>query len=208
MQSDIQRAKSGRDLNAATRGFYSAADVNAGGAANASGLKFDCRDGCALCCVFRVMVRAHEVFVIAEHINESFSAADREALLQRLQAHQARVKSMSADEHKATNVPCPLLVNSRCSVYRVRPFGCRSHHSYDVSVCQYSHDNPRDLEFPGARHPEYLALWMTMSAHAHGAFESAGFDDAEYELGGALLAALLNPASVKRWRDRKKPLLS
>lgn len=46
-----------------------------------------------------------------------------------------------------------------------------------------------------------------MSGQAHGVFEASGFDRQSYELGTALLAALENPAAVKRWRDKKNPLL-
>jgi hypothetical protein len=74
LSSEIAVAKSAKELVAATRRFYRAADANADGAAKARGLAPACREGCALCCVFRVEVRAHEVFAIAEHIDATFRA--------------------------------------------------------------------------------------------------------------------------------------
>jgi hypothetical protein len=208
LSSEIAVAKSAKELIAATRRFYRAADANADGAAKARGLAPACREGCALCCVFRVEVRAHEVFAIAEHIDATFSADAKTALIARLEKHAQRVKQMAPKEHEATNVPCPLLVDSRCSVYPVRPFGCRRHHSTDLGACQYSHDNPKDLDFPGARDVDHFMLWNAMIDDANGRFEVAGLDAGHYELGTALLAALRNSAAIKRWRDGKNPLLA
>jgi Fe-S-cluster containining protein len=203
----LRQDKTPGAIQRATQRYFSAADTNADGHVKHKGLSLACRHGCALCCVFRVHVRAHEVFAIVNYIAANFSADEKSALLVRLEKHAARIAPMSRGEHQTTNVPCPLLVDSACSVYPVRPFGCRSHHSTDVGACQYSYDHPKDSTFPGARDPEYGLLWNEMAAYAHGAFEGAGFDKQEYELGTALLAALNNSASAKRWRDGKNPLL-
>ncbi|HEY1174045.1 MAG TPA: YkgJ family cysteine cluster protein [Verrucomicrobiae bacterium] len=191
----------------ATRQYFVAADANAEGFLKTKKLTLACRQGCALCCVLRVHVRAHEVFAVADFIGEKFSAKQREELLARLEVHVKRIAPLTRAQHETTNVVCPLLVDSVCSVYPVRPFACRGHHSNDLSACQYSYDHPEDDTFPGARNADYFALWETMTVYGNAAFKEAGFDSCVYEFGSALLAALRNPASARRWRDRKNPLL-
>ena len=203
----LQKEKTPAAVQRATQQFLAAADANADGFMRSKGLSLACRQGCALCCVFRVHVRAHEVFAIVNYIEANFSADQKRALMDRLEKHAARIAPMTRKEHEATNVPCPLLVDSACSVFPVRPFGCRGHHSLDLAACQYSYDHPEDSAFPNAGDPEYRMLWHQMAALANGAFEGAGFDKQEYELGTAVLAALKNPASARRWRDGKNPLL-
>jgi Fe-S-cluster containining protein len=203
----LRKDKTQGAVQRATQQYLSAADTNADGYVKSKGLSLACRQGCALCCVFRVHVRAHEVFAILNYVEANFSADEKSALLVRLENHAARIAPMTRKEHETTNVPCPLLVDSKCSIYPVRPFGCRSHHSLDLAACQYSYDHPQDSAFPNAGNPEYRMLWHQMAAYAHGAFEGAGFDKQEYELGTAILAALKNPASARRWRDGKNPLL-
>jgi Fe-S-cluster containining protein len=188
--------------------YYEAADANSDAFLKTKGLSLACRQSCALCCVFRVHVRAHEVFAIVNYIASKFSAQEREELIVRLKKHSERIAPMTRVQHETTNVPCPLLVDSACSVYPVRPLGCRRHHSTDVSACQYSHDHPEDVGFVGARDPAFFSLWSGMTSAAHQAYETAGFDAEEYELGTAILSALQNPASARRWRDCKSPLLA
>jgi len=178
--------------------YYEAADADSDAFLKTKGLLLACRQGCALCCVLRVHVRAHEVFAIVDYIAAKFSAKEREELIARLKKHVERIAPMTRVQHETTNVACPLLVDSACSVYPVRPLGCRRHHSTDVSACQYSHDHPEDTDFPGARDPEFFSLWSGMATAAHQAYEAAGFDSQEYELGTAILAALQNPASSRR----------
>jgi len=97
---------------------------------------FACAQGCNTCCSQpELSLSAVEVFCIAEHIEKTFSAAEAENLRQRLD----RLKI--AKEKTALDTPqplyeCPLLTEQGCSVYDVRPFACRGHHSYDLAQCE------------------------------------------------------------------------
>jgi Fe-S-cluster containining protein len=206
--ASLKADKSPSALKRSIQDYFAAADANSNGFLRARGLSLACRQNCALCCVFRVHVRAHEVFAIVDYIAVRFSAQEREALIARLKKHGERIAPMTRLQHETTNIPCPLLVDSACSVYPARPLGCRRHHSTDMSACQYSHDHPEDVGFAGARDPEFFAIWTDMTNAAHQAYGEMGFHAEEYELGTALLTALQNPASARRWRDGKSPLLA
>jgi Fe-S-cluster containining protein len=170
-------------------------------------IKLACGEGCALCCSLRVDVIAPEVFLIADHIRRHFSAEAVAALTDRLDAHSTQVTQMTPFEHATRNVPCPLLEGSRCSVYPVRPHTCRRCHSTELSACQYIHDHPEDLEFPGAQDPA-LSRELSDGMQAHfDVYHETGLDLTVYELGSALAEALRSPAAWRRWRDGKRAFL-
>ena len=164
-------------------------------------VKLACRAGCSLCCSLRVDVFAHEVFLLAHHIWSHFSPQELTDLSTRLEAHEAKVLSLTPFEHATTNIRCPMLRNDCCSVYEARPHSCRRHHSQDLAACQYTFDHPTDLETPAAHDRD---LYRTLTeAMLQGAEEYArlGFDCTIYELGTALAEALRDPACWSRWRN-------
>ena len=134
-----------------------------------TGVKLDCRAGCAVCCSLRVEVFAHEIFRLARHIRGHFSAAELSALLSRLAAHAETVLPLTVFEHATRNIICPLLgPDGRCSVYAARPQSCRRHHSQDLAACQFTFDHPDDLEFPGAHaRDDRAALPQTSQRNRH-----------------------------------------
>ena len=54
------------------------------------GVKLACCEGCGVCCSLRIDVFAHEVFPIAHHIRNHFTADETAALLVRLAAHSGK----------------------------------------------------------------------------------------------------------------------
>jgi Fe-S-cluster containining protein len=170
-------------------------------------VRLACREGCSVCCWLRVDVFAHEVFLIAHHIQSHFSAAEMAALRVRLAAHAEKVIPLTPFEHVTQNIVCPLLQNDRCSVYAVRPHACRRHHSKDLAACQYTFDHPGDLETPAAHDRDlFRRLTEAMQQNIDG-YAQLGFDDTIYELGSSLDEALNDPVSWKRWRDRERAFL-
>ena len=171
------------------------------------GMELACGEGCGVCCSLRVDVFAHEVLLLADHIRRHFSAEEKATLLGRLAVHSAEVTPLTPFEHATRNVQCPMLIDGRCSVYAARPHSCRRHHSQDLSVCQYTFDHPTDLESPAAHDRDlYRALTEAMQQNIDVYFE-LGFDVTIYELGTALLEALNDPASWRRWQDREQAFL-
>jgi Fe-S-cluster containining protein len=163
-----------------------------------------CREGCSLCCEsLRVDVFAHEVFLIAHYIRSHFSEEQLSDLLARLEEHAATVLPLTPFEHATRNVPCPLLIDHRCSVYAARPHSCRRHHSLDLAACQFTFDHPTDLEAPAAHDRELFRALSGMMQVNIEAYAEAGFDYTIYELGTALREALSDEGAFMRWRDQE-----
>src|SRR5258708_40351146 len=68
--------------------------------------KLACHAGCSLCCSLRVDVFAHEVFLLANHIRQRFTADEMTDLLERLARHAATVIPLTPFEHATTNIQC------------------------------------------------------------------------------------------------------
>jgi Fe-S-cluster containining protein len=103
-----------------------------------------CRMGCDYCCHLRVDIFPHEATVIVEYILTTLALDDIVTLRSRLEAHVNAVDGLTIQQHHTTNMTCPLLVQSECSVYPVRPIQCRAYTSLDVRSCEYSFKNPHD----------------------------------------------------------------
>jgi hypothetical protein len=99
-----------------------------------------CRAGCALCCTANVTLTTLEAGLILNHWRDSrqcppVAGLEAAALRPRFQPamtlnHMAALCLQGAplpDEAADPEVgPCPLLANDRCSIYAVRPLGCRA----------------------------------------------------------------------------------
>lgn len=192
------------EFDQALQDYYDAADTNSKAVLNSCSTRPACRDGCALCCNHRVHARAHEIFLIAEFVQTQFTAEEQEALMARLASHFARISTITRLQHQTSNIPCPLLCGNCCSIYRARPLACRSYHSLDVTACQYTFDHPEDTLSGRPVHKGLTAHWNSSIACAHQAYEEFRYDNHSYELGAALLRALIYPVTFRHWRNRKK----
>lgn len=166
--------------------------------------KLACKENCEYCCYFKVEVSAFEVFQIYFYIENKYNIENKEKLISRLNEHTNQVNTVDYSELEKRNIKCPLLVNGKCSVYPVRPIGCRRHHSLDVSLCKKSFDNPTDLTIQNRYHMDLAELNSTLQISINKVYENAGFDKSNYELGTALKETIDNKASFKRWRNKKK----
>ncbi|MDZ4371198.1 MAG: hypothetical protein U1C74_07240 [Phenylobacterium sp.] len=85
----------------------------------------DCAAGCAFCWHLAVAVPPGIAEMIADHIDATFTAEARSALLVRLQSAEAL--ALAAADPTTLRHRCPLLgEDSRCTVYLVRPISCRA----------------------------------------------------------------------------------
>lgn len=107
-----------------------------------------CRVGCDLCCTRNVTMTSLEAGRIIRHLEKT----GRLALLDKVEsagplprflpltttntlAHLCRNGQDPPEEaYDPAWRPCPLLVDSRCSIYAVRPFACRC--MVSTSICQ------------------------------------------------------------------------
>ncbi len=171
---DINHSLSPEEFDADASRALAAFDVLSGKIIEQQRVKLDCREGCALCCWLRVDVLAHEVFLIAHHIRNNFTADEISSLLSRLAAHSEMVMPLTPFEHATMNVRCPLLHEERCSVYAVRPHSCRRHHSQDFATCQFVFDHPADVESPAAHDRD---LFRTLTEAMRQNFEAYDRND-------------------------------
>jgi Fe-S-cluster containining protein len=96
-----------------------------------------CKRGCALCCTRNVTLTGLEALRIAEHIRgkPEYRAALRSAsekkrfrpvcTFNQIAEICMRGGDFPEEEMDPAWTPCPLLKNAECSIYPIRPFGCR-----------------------------------------------------------------------------------
>jgi Fe-S-cluster containining protein len=208
LYNQISKAKAPQEFDRALAGYYRECEAQVEKYVALTKPKIDCCSGCNYCCYLRVGVRAHEIFLIANFVQERFTAAQLNSLQQSLVEHVSMVGSLSPFEHQTRNSRCPLLEGKLCGVYQVRPFACRAYHSSDVQSCKHSFDNPTDTSESRDQDEMIKQMWMRFAAYAHGVYMRLGYDSSHYELGTALSEALDNPHCRKRWKRGQKAFLS
>ncbi|MCG6118407.1 MAG: YkgJ family cysteine cluster protein [Aquimonas sp.] len=163
------------------------------------GPKPACAAGCALCCHLRVAVTPVEVFGLLDHLRANATPEGFAALAARVEQTAARVHALQPAQRLATNIPCPVLVDGRCSGYSGRPLNCRAYHSLDLAACETSFARPEDASLG---HPQDAAVARVHEGTQAGflqALRGAGLDAAQYELATALAEALVDPAARRRF---------
>lgn len=161
-----------------------------------------CQKGCNYCCHYHVYISAPEAFTLAETIN-AMLPEQKATVMGRLKANLDEIRRMSLQEHMNTNISCALLADADgCMVYSSRPSACRNHHSMEVEPCKVTFDDtasgmqsPRSADLTEAAYPFMSLIVMAQ--------EFAGLDRNRYEFNGAVMEALTNPASARRWADGK-----
>lgn len=161
-----------------------------------------CRAGCSFCCHLRVAATAPEVFGLLDYLRQTLAPLDFEAFAARVRAVAAEVQALPDARLLAVNLPCPVLVDGRCSAYPARPLNCRSYHSLDRAACEQAFEHPdQDLGHPQlaplARvHAGVQAGWI-------GGLAEAGHDARQFELVTALAEALDDPDCRRRFEHRE-----
>lgn len=88
-----------------------------------------CGQGCWHCCISpRVEALPIEVLVIARHLSTHTVPP---VLAELMEIHQGE----DAPNFTAPHRTCPLLHDTSCAIYAVRPFVCRSFNAYDSASC-------------------------------------------------------------------------
>lgn len=165
-----------------------------------------CKSGCSLCCNMRVETSPAEAFHLAAWLRRHRSQAQLDVLLATLRHNVAVTAALGgAEARKRANLPCALLdEHGRCSAYEARPGQCRRYHSTRLATCEASHARPDDDSIAASMHPAVAHNAAVLLAQARRAQEAAGLDAAPEDLNVALLEALVNPKSWRRWRDGKR----
>jgi Fe-S-cluster containining protein len=150
--------------------------------------RLHCRDACWYCCCKpNVLVSVPELARILDYVERTFTSVALSALRDRARAYSTQMAGRPLDEPVNESVPCPLLVDGRCSVYEVRPLVCRGYNSTDVDACRKAHTDATALV------PIFALLKDVTDGATVGAgqsLEAATFNDAVIDLGSALNIAL------------------
>lgn len=160
----------------------------------------DCKPGCAACCHRRVYVSVAEVSAIASRVSE-LDDTGRSVLLRQLQNYEEVVAS------GGTRPPCPLLKDSLCMVYDVRPMSCRGVNSHKVDSCIDWLSKPdADFVAPQRYEQRLLARAVGQGLRAAGSFHGLGAD--LVDLGLTLKLVLENPRMLKGYFLGNNPFAS
>ena len=164
-----------------------------------------CRRGCSLCCHLPVEVLPPEAFALARWLRARLAPAALAALLERLERNAARTRELGPAGRKRVNLACALLgADGSCGAYEVRPAQCRRFHSTDLPTCEAGHADPADTSRPSAAHPLVAHNAQVVIALAQRGLGDAGLDATPEDLNVALLEALRDGKSWRRWRAGKK----
>jgi Fe-S-cluster containining protein len=209
--ADLRSAKTPEAKRKVLQRAYASVDALGDQILARSGTQLACCSGCAFCCYFKVDVRAQQAFLIADYIRRYFTSEEIAAVVKKAKKNVDLIALMSAAEQEATNIECALLKDGRCSVYPVRPLACRKHHAQDVRPCKFAYDHPDQPDHPQAQKtyfPPYASALSVVAKAIHAAYTEAGYDSNAYDLNAAIVEALTNPKSEKRWRDGKNAFSS
>lgn len=168
-----------------------------------------CKRGCDLCCHLRVQVQPYEAFHLAAWLRRNFSAAALAAVIERLRANAATTRALGEERRKRTNMACALLgPDGACTAYEARPSQCRRCHSTSMEPCAAFHADPSRDDIDSGMHPAVAHNADVIITQARHAAREAGLNDDSADMNVALLEALENPKSLRRWRDGKKPFVA
>jgi Fe-S-cluster containining protein len=171
-------------------------------ARRADGAPVACAPGCAFCCHQRVGVYAHEAIALLHRLRASLPRADADAIEARVLANARAVDGMTAEQHRAANLRCALLVDGRCAAYDVRPSACARYHSLSRARCEQAFAHPEHIGTPRNSRPalaELQAFGAAVTAATEAALEDVGLSTAQGELHQVLRALLEDPSLIERW---------
>ncbi len=188
-------------LLGAVHGQLQALDGSLNGFRQLTGAHVECRAGCSFCCTcLRVDARAHEVLLVAAHLQETRDAELLDDLLGTLRAHQAASRGRTAADRPA--LPCAMLFEGCCSIYSHRPAACRRYLSRSVAACEElwsTGSTAQEIQWPFIQEAgSHAALGL------HNALVREGFDAYAYDFHAALFEALVDPSCTQRWAARQK----
>jgi len=151
-----------------------------------------------------VQVQPYEAFTLAAWLRRNFDANRLARVLERLRENVARTRELGEEARKRTNIACALLgEDGACTAYEARPAQCRRYHSTRLDPCKAFHDTHDDT-IEAAMHEAVAHNADVIITQGRHAVRHAGLDDASVDMNLALLEALDNPKSWRRWRDGKK----
>lgn len=186
----LDRAKREKSIDAPVQYLHSRIDATL---QRFKGIAVACKKGCAHCCHIWVSVTIPEVLFVAKALRRRGNTTAAEKI--RAVHHATTAFDFVA---RGTHPhPCPLLEDSLCSVYVVRPRACRFAASFDAEVCARSYlrganeDIPMPMGSVVARNAYAIALAIALK-HEQLPYHL-------YEFNGALARALERDDAERAW---------
>jgi Fe-S-cluster containining protein len=156
-----------------------------------------CREGCAWCCYKPVGTAAPEVLRIVAYLRDALPPEQWERLGERVRSGAERRRQLGPAGARRAALPCPLLVEGRCSAYPVRPLTCRGYNSSDARRCERALGPDRAADVPVYWPQQRLTAFVLDGLRA--GLEESRLDAGLLELTAALRIALETPDAQGRW---------
>ncbi len=191
----IENGEEGRGIIDAARLAYKLYDLSADRHPPPDPLS--CKAGCSYCCHSFVAVTAPEAFLLAERFSEHVRDEGAMSVDEFLKRARPLAGMGPTARYDNELLPCPFLVDDKCSVYEVRPVVCRKTCSYSVQACIDGFNKvgggtvPQDT----ARQTFGEGCSITLTA----ALRSLGFPWASYEMSEAVSVILRTEDALHRW---------
>jgi len=158
-----------------------------------------CREGCSFCCFNQVELTPPEALLIGDYVARNFSREAQDGLMARV-ARALCLKAGKSQKKLARlrqQLPCPLLVGGRCSVYGVRPLVCRAMHAFDAGACEQ--ELRRGKLGPGEYYPHRYEIIRSISAGLQTGCRELGCQTGVLDLDRALQDFLAASDPMDRW---------
>ena len=147
-----------------------------------------CQEGCFYCCCKPgVLTSIPELLRILDYIHTAFDAAAMSELNNRARRYVRQLAGRNSNAPTNESVPCPFLVDGRCSIYDVRPLTCRGYNSMNVDACRNAHEN-QDVLIPMFSVLKDVTDGITVGMVQE--LKAAGFTDSLVDLGSAVKMGL------------------
>jgi Fe-S-cluster containining protein len=156
-----------------------------------------CKEGCDWCCHLTVGTSVPEVVRIVAYLRETLSPEELLAMRERVARTDDDRRRLPLDRRADARLPCPLLVEHRCSAYPVRPLTCRGFNSSDASRCEQFVKSRARVQIP-MYHPQQRLMTFVLDG-TRAALQASGLKDDLLDLKPALRIALDVPDALERW---------
>jgi Fe-S-cluster containining protein len=158
-----------------------------------------CREGCAWCCYRPVGMAAPEVLRIVAYLRDALPPEQWGQMCERVRSAAQRRRQLGPARARRAALPCPLLVEDRCSAYPVRPLTCRGYNSSDARRCERALSSDSKAEVPIYWPQQRLTAFVLDGLRA--GLEESRLDAGLLELTAALRIALETPDVQERWLE-------
>lgn len=161
-----------------------------------------CKAGCFFCCHVPVSASAIEALAVARFLKAVCTQHELFAVRSQVESYVARTRLLSADQHIAARLRCPLLTaDGTCRVHPARPMSCRWTYAFSAAQCEAALDGQGegiiDADIQSLLWGRAVVQGLTC------ALDEAGLDSKRYELCSAVIRALDTDKAEERYIQGK-----